>query len=113
MDLFGWRRRRYEKELAKLGLDPQERALIEADIARGDHEGATARIAAAQEKQRAAFAAKTGIDPRTIVPMVGRQISWSDVVRHVFKVCEFDRAGTTVDLGWALGRTWVTILDRS
>ena len=96
MNLFGGRRRRYEKELEKLGLDPQERALIEADIERGDHAAATAHIAAAQERQRAALAATTGIDPRTIVPMVGQQISWLDVVRHVFKVCEFDRAGTAV-----------------
>jgi len=96
MNLFGRRRRRYEKEFEKLGLDPQERALIEADIERGDHEAATARIAAAQERQREAFTTTTGIDPRTVVPMVGQQISWLDVLRHVFKVCEFDRAGTIV-----------------
>lgn len=97
MDLFGWRRRRYRKELDKLGLDPQERALIEAEFARGDNEAATARIGRAQERLRAEFTARTGIDPSVIVPVVGDQISWTDVVRHVFRVHEFDRAGTVVD----------------
>jgi hypothetical protein len=53
-------------------------------------------IAAAQNKQRAQFQAATGIDPRGIVPEIGREISWADMVRHVFRVREFDRTGTTV-----------------
>ena len=97
MDLFGFRRRRYRKELDKLGLDPRERALIEDEFARGDNDGATARIGRAQERRRAEFAARTGIDPRVIVPLVGEQISWTDVVRQVFRVRDFDRAGTTID----------------
>ncbi len=96
VDLFGWRRRRYERELDRLGLSPQERALIEADLDRSDHAAATARIGAAQERQRAAITAATGVDPRSIVPVVGQQLSWADIVRQVFRVCEFDRAGTTV-----------------
>jgi hypothetical protein len=96
MELFGWRRRRYEKQLDKLDLDPQDRAAIEADLARGNTESVVRRIAAVQARQRAAFAAKTGIDPRNIVPVVGEQISWTDVVRHAFRVCEFDRAGTII-----------------
>jgi hypothetical protein len=43
------------------------------------------------------FAAKTGIDPRFIEPVIGQQISWAEIVRHVFKVREFDRSDTTVD----------------
>jgi hypothetical protein len=97
MDLFGFRRRRYRKELDKLGLDPGERALIEEEFARGDNDAATARIERSQERRRAEFAARTGIDPRMIVPLVGQQISWTDVVRQVFRVRDFDRAGTTVD----------------
>lgn len=97
MDLFGWRRRRYQKELERLGVSSEERDLIEADIARGDHEAATARIAAAQEKKRFEFAAATGVDSRSIVPIVGQHISWADIVRHTFRVHDFDRAGTTVE----------------
>lgn len=96
MDFFGWRRRRYRKELERLGLDPQELALVEAEIERGDHAAATGLIAAAQERMRSAFVAATGVDPRSVVPLVGRDISWADIVRHVFKVNEFDRAGTTI-----------------
>ena len=97
MDFLGLKRRRYRKELDKLGLDPQERAQIEAEFARGDNEAATARIGRAQERLRAEFVARTGVDPRGIVPVVGEQMSWTDVVRQVFRVNDFDRAGTTVD----------------
>jgi hypothetical protein len=78
MDLFGWwRRRRCQKELNRLHLGPEERALFEAALARGDKDAATALIAHAQEGVRADFAAKTGIDPRSIVPVIGQQISWA------------------------------------
>jgi len=69
---------------------------VEADLQRGDKEAATASIAAAQERQRSAFTSLTGVDPRTIVPVIGRDISWANIVRQVFKVHEFERAGTTV-----------------
>lgn len=37
-----------------------------------------------------------GIDPSTIIPLIGRDIRWTDIVRQVFRVLEFDRADTTV-----------------
>jgi len=33
---------------------------------------------------------------RDIIPEIGREISWADIVRHVFRVFEFDRDGTTI-----------------
>ena len=33
------------------------------------------------------------------VPEIGREIKWSDIIRHAFRVLEFDRAGTTVSPG--------------
>lgn len=32
-------------------------------------------------------------------PEIGRDIAWTDIVRHVFRVLEFDRAGTIVGPG--------------
>ena len=79
-----------------MGLTPHETAGIQHELERGNREAATVRIAAAQERQRAEFRAATGIDVAAITPVVGRDISWSDIVRHVFRVCDFDRAGTTI-----------------
>lgn len=39
---------------------------------------------------------ENSIGVEAIVPEIGRDISWSDIVRHVFRVCEFDRSGTTI-----------------
>lgn len=33
---------------------------------------------------------------RGITPEIGREISWADIVRHVFRVFEFDKNGTTI-----------------
>ena len=56
---------------------------------------AVEHVANIQEKHREAFAAQ-GIDVRSFVPDIGRDIAWTDVVRQVFRVVEFDRAGTTI-----------------
>lgn len=56
------------EELNRLHFGLEERALFEAALARGDKDAATGLIAPAQERVRAEFAAKTGIDPRSIVP---------------------------------------------
>lgn len=96
MDLFGLKRRRYWKPLRELGLEPEELALVEADLQHGDQEAATAHMAAAQERARSLFKAQTGIDSRNILPLVGSEISWGEIVRHMFKIHDFDRAGTTI-----------------
>lgn len=31
------------------------------------------------------------------IPEIGREISWVEIIRHVFRVSEFDRAGTKID----------------
>lgn len=80
--------RRTEKELRQLGISPQEFANL-------NKQEAVEHVAAAQEKHREAFAAQ-GIDVRAFVPEIGRDIAWTDVVRQVFRVVEFDRAGTTI-----------------
>jgi len=37
-----------------------------------------------------------GVDVRSITPEIGRDIAWIDIVHQVFRVLEFDRAGTTI-----------------
>jgi hypothetical protein len=90
------RRRAAKMALRQMGVSPEMAALIKQDEARGDHEGAVRRIATMQAKQRDHIRSTTGVDVETIIPEIGRLISWSDIVRHVFSVCEFDRAGTTI-----------------
>jgi len=40
--------------------------------------------------------AQSTIERQIQGPEVGRDISWAEIVRHVFRVVEFDRAGTTI-----------------
>ena len=79
-----------------LGLTPEEGALVQEDLLRGDRESAVQRIATSQDRQRTKFKEATGIDVRDIILEIGSDISWADIVRHVFRVVEFDRASTTI-----------------
>lgn len=40
---------------------------------------------------------KPGYDVKDIVPTIGREISWADIVNQVFRVLEFDRSDTTIE----------------
>ena len=79
----------------EFGLDPEEAQALEDDLASGDRSATVGRIQEAQERQRAILL-EQGIDPSAVTPLIGRDIKWTDIVRHVFRVLEFDRAGTTV-----------------
>lgn len=52
-------------------------------------------VAAAQENIREVLASK-GFDLSAITPEIGRDIAWTDVVRHVFRVIEFDSSGSII-----------------
>lgn len=77
-------------------LTPEEGFLIQEDLRKGDRESAERRITTAQERLRAKFKEATGIDARDIIPEIGSEISWADIVCHVLRVLEFDRNGTTI-----------------
>ena len=51
-----------------------------------------------QERLRADPLAR-GIDVNSIIPMIGRDIEWIQIARHVFRVLKFDRAGSTIGPG--------------
>ena len=81
----------------KLGLSTEETFSIMEDSRKGDHEAVVRKIALAQEQQKKNFKETMGIEAKDIIPEIGREISWLDVVNHVFRVFEFDRNGTTID----------------
>ncbi|MDD5312828.1 MAG: hypothetical protein PHO26_07340 [Dehalococcoidia bacterium] len=60
-------------------------------------ESAEQLVVAEQERQRAKFKEATGADLRDIVPEIGLEISWADIVNQVFRVLEFDRSDTTIE----------------
>lgn len=99
--LVGWRvlrRRRKVAEIRRLGLPPEDLRAVSEDLQRGDRDAAIQRIADVQERQREALRAK-GIDVSAITADIGREIKWTEVIRQVFRVLEFDRAGTTIGPG--------------
>lgn len=49
-----------------------------------------------QEKYKKNFKEITGVDPKKLVPEIGKEISWADIVNHSFRVLEFDRNETTI-----------------
>lgn len=91
------RARRTRKAINNLGLTAEEGSSIQEDIRKDDHESAIQRIAVAQERQRKKFKEATGVDIKDIIPEIGREISWADIVNHAFRVIEFDRSNTTID----------------
>lgn len=79
------------------GLTSEEISLIQDDLRKGDREAVVQRIAKAQEQHRRNLKEATGIDVKDIVPEIGKEISWADIVNHAFRVIEFDRSDTTID----------------
>ncbi|MEZ5358718.1 MAG: hypothetical protein R3F48_07765 [Candidatus Zixiibacteriota bacterium] len=80
--------KRINNEMQQLGLSMEELAGL-------DREEAEAKIARAQQKYRESLLAK-GIDIYNFMPVIGQDIAWIDIVRHVFRILEFDRGGTVV-----------------
>ena len=91
------RARRTRKVINELGLTTEEGSLIQEDLRKGDHEAAVQQITIAQERQRNKIKEATGVDVKNIVPEIGREISWADIVNQVFRVLEFDRGGTIIE----------------
>lgn len=81
----------------KSGFSDEEFSLVQGDLEKGDHEVALQKIVAVQEHHKKKFKDATGIDAKDIIPEIGKEISWADIVNYVFRVFEFDRNGTTVN----------------
>lgn len=90
-----WRRLAMREEMNQLGLSSEEISKAERGVKTGNTSDLLATLTAAQERQRESIKQLTGIDLRTYIPTIGEEISWNDVYLQVFRVLEFDRAGTT------------------
>lgn len=97
-----WGMAKYEKleikkVIDKFGLTHEEFSSIQKDSRKDDNEAMLQKLAKVQEQHAKKFKEATGIDSKDIVPEIGKEISWSDIVNHVFRVLEFDRNGTIID----------------
>ena len=79
------------------GLTSEEVSTMLEEKQKGNEEGVEKIIASAQERAKAKYKEATGIDPKNLVPEIGKEISWADIVNHTFRVFEFDRNGTIVN----------------
>lgn len=79
----------------EFGLSPEEAEEVESDLAIGNKAAAVGRIQKAQDRKRSALL-EQGIDLLSVDCVIGRDIQWTQIVRQVFRVLEFDRTGTTV-----------------
>lgn len=96
-----WAMRKHEEPTEKFkkqfGLTDEEITLVQRDWQGLDDKEKLKRISELQEKHKKDFKETTGIDAKNLVPEIGKEISWADIVNHAFRVLEFDRNGTTID----------------
>jgi hypothetical protein len=79
------------------GLTPEEMSAMLKEKQKGN-EGAVEKIlTSAQERAKAKYKEATGVDANDLVPEIGKEISWADIVNHAFRVLDFDRNNTTID----------------
>ncbi len=79
------------------GLTSEEFSTMLKEKQKGN-EGAVEKIlTSAQERAKAKYKEATGVDAKDIVPEIGKEISWADIVNHAFQVLDFDRNNTTID----------------
>jgi hypothetical protein len=81
----------------KYGLTPEEISLVQKDLQKGNPREAFRRITSIQEQNRKKFEEAIGVDIKDVIVEIGREISWADIVNHVFRVLEFDRSDTTTE----------------
>jgi len=79
------------------GFTSEEFSSVQEDLKKGNHDTAVQKISATQERHKKNFKEATGVDAKDIIPEIGKEISWADIVNHAFRVLEFDRNNTTVD----------------
>lgn len=78
-------------------MTEEERLLIETDLLNKDKKAAIKKISAFQKRTKKMIKESTGFDVQYLIPEIGKEISWEDIIRHIFKVLEFNRMGTIID----------------
>ncbi|MDP2692068.1 MAG: hypothetical protein Q8O88_00330 [bacterium] len=79
------------------GLTSEESSTILEEKQKGNEKSVEKILATAQERAKTKYKEVTGVDAKDIIPDIGKEISWADIVNHAFRVLEFDRNNTTVD----------------
>lgn len=90
-----WKSRKEWKRLTQ-GMSPDQVTRLKQSLSQGD-EATLEAITEIQAEQREDLRAQ-GIDYSNTTPEIGKEIQWSDVLSMAFRVLDFDRNGTTVDL---------------
>src|SRR4051812_1970333 len=85
--------RRYAKQLEEMGLPRDEAAAMK----QMDRDAVLDQLAQIQDEKKAQLKA-AGVDIASLVPRIGQHIQWIDIPEMVFRVVDFDRGRTTVDL---------------
>ena len=93
--VYLWRQGKTEALIRGTGLTPAEFDSVQRDLSYGDRAAAERRIASAQVRNKAILSS-AGVNVDAITPVIGLHIGWADIIGEVFRVREFDRAGTTV-----------------
>ncbi len=96
-----WAMGKFEEPIEKLkkqfGLTSEEVTSLQKDWQGLSSKEKLQKISNLQEKHKKDFKEITGIDAKDIIPEIGKEISWADIVNHAFRVFKFDRNGTTVN----------------
>lgn len=90
------------KDLAKKpqkdsGLTSEKFSTMLKEKQKGNEEAVEKILTSAQERAKAKYKEATGVDAKDIVPEIGKEILWVDIVNHAFRVLEFDKNGTMID----------------
>lgn len=98
MGLFGnSKKSKLKKMIDEIGFTPEEFSLYREYQKRGDEDAKLQLITKAQERKREEYKKSTGIDPKDIVPEIGKDVSRADIINHIFRVLDFDRSDTTIE----------------
>jgi hypothetical protein len=79
------------------GLTDEEFSTVLEEKQKGNDKAVEEIITSAQERAKTKYKEATGVDPKSIVPEIGKEISWADIVNHTFRVLDFDRNETMID----------------
>ncbi len=93
-----WKDRHNAKKTIKdLELTAEEQSAIQEAQQKGNQETVLKIIAAAQERQQRKLKDIAGVDVKNIIPEIGLELSWIDIVNHIFRVLDFDRSDTIIN----------------
>lgn len=78
------------------GLTNEELSSVLKEKQNGNEKAVEEMLISVQERAKAKYKEVTGVDPKNIIPEIGKEILWADIVNHTFHVLDFDKNGTTI-----------------